>query len=110
MTISSVVGKPVRIYLNCTKGHMVSYGKGKKKKKRVLSFKGFIKEIKKDAIVLRGTFIWDGWLSNGNMGAIQVYKHQKGFRPRFTRHKLIHQKHIMRIVNCDPNEIKIFEK
>lgn len=88
---------------------MVFYGRGKKKKKRVLSLKGFIKEISDDSIVLKGRFMWDGWIRNKGLGTYRAFD-LKGKAPLFVKHKKIFRKDIMRIVDCDPNEITIFEK
>ena len=91
------------------KTRISKHGRGKKKKKRVLSFKGFIKEIREDSIILKGRYMWDGWIRNKGLGNYRAFD-LNGQPPWFIKHKKIARKDIMRIVDCDPNEIKIFEK
>ena len=60
-SVSQPVGTNVRIYLDCLKGKKVKYGKGKARKRNV-SFKGKIHEIRRDCVILKGNFVWSGFI------------------------------------------------
>ena len=57
--ISQPKGTLVRVYLNRTKGQTFKDGSSSGK---VISFKGTVHEITKDSLILKGRFMWNGWI------------------------------------------------
>lgn len=87
-SVSQPVGTNVRIYLDCLKSKKVKYGKGKARKRNV-SFKGKIHEIRRDCVVLKGTFVYKSWCG----------KHKSHPKPGCKKFLL---SEIMRIVKINP--------
>lgn len=61
-SVSQPVGTNVKIYLDSLKGKKikVKFGKGKTRKRNV-SFKGKIHEIRRGCVILKGVFIYNSW-------------------------------------------------
>lgn len=90
------IGKNVRVYLNVTKGVTFKSGSGKGK---VVSFKGKLKEITKDSIILKGRYMWDGFINQGSFGIFRM--RDKNFYVKFVEHKKIKISDIMRVMVVD---------